>query len=90
MRLKDKTAVITGGGAGIGLGIVKLFAEHGANIVIADINTEAAEENTKGINGNIDIQKANVSIRSEIESVLDFAVEKYGKVDVFSQQCRNS
>lgn len=82
MRLKDKTAVITGGGAGIGLGIVKLFAEHGANIVIADINTEAAEENTKGINGNIDIQKANVSIRSEIESVLDFAVEKYGKVDV--------
>lgn len=82
MKLKDKTVVITGGGSGIGLGIVRLFADHGANIVIADINTEVAKSNVKNIKGNIDIQKADVSVRSEIEAAIDFAVSKYGRLDI--------
>ena len=44
MRLKDKTAVVTGAGAGIGRAIARAFAQEGANVVIADINRRAAEE----------------------------------------------
>lgn len=82
MKLKDKTVVITGGGSGIGLRIVRLFADHSANIIIADINTEVAKSNVKNIKGNIDIQKADVSVRSEIEAAIDFAVSKYGRLDI--------
>ncbi len=82
MRLKDKTAVITGGAAGIGLAIVKLFVKHGANVIIADINPDTAQKNTAEIEGTIDIQKADVSVRSEIEDVLDTAATKYGSLDI--------
>ena len=49
MRLKGKTAVITGAGAGIGRAIARAFAEEGANVVVADINSRAAEETAKSI-----------------------------------------
>lgn len=56
--------------------------KNGANIVIADINVDLAKENIKNIKGNIDIKKADVSIRSEIESVIDFTLQKYEKLDI--------
>ena len=43
MRLRDKTAVITGAGSGFGEGIAKTYAREGANVVINDLNGEAAE-----------------------------------------------
>src|SRR5581483_12282764 len=47
MRLKDKTAVVAGAGAGIGRAIARMFAEEGANVVVADINSRAAEETAR-------------------------------------------
>lgn len=49
MRLQGKTAVVTGAGAGIGRAIARAFAEEGANVVVADINSRAAEETAKSI-----------------------------------------
>lgn len=43
MRLKNKTSVVTGAGAGIGRAIARTFAQEGANVVIADINARAAQ-----------------------------------------------
>ena len=43
MRLKDRVAIVTGGGSGIGAGIAKRFAEEGAHLVIADLNGKNAE-----------------------------------------------
>jgi meso-butanediol dehydrogenase/(S,S)-butanediol dehydrogenase/diacetyl reductase len=44
VKLKDKVAIVTGGGLGIGRGIVRCLAEEGADVAIIDINAEAAEE----------------------------------------------
>ena len=44
MKLKGKTAVITGGGSGIGRAIAAVFAQHGASVCLIDINREAMEE----------------------------------------------
>ena len=38
MRLKNKIAIVTGGGSGFGAGIVKKFIQEGAKVVVADIN----------------------------------------------------
>ena len=43
MRLKDRVAIVTGGGSGLGAGIAKRFAEEGASLVLADINGNNAE-----------------------------------------------
>jgi len=43
MRLKGKTAIVTGGASGFGAGIVRKFAAQGARVMIADLNEEAAE-----------------------------------------------
>ena len=43
MRLKDKTAIITGGASGFGAGIARKFATEGARIIIADIDSDAAQ-----------------------------------------------
>jgi NAD(P)-dependent dehydrogenase (short-subunit alcohol dehydrogenase family) len=42
MRLKDKVAIVTGGGSGFGAGIVRKFVAEGAKVVVADRNGEAA------------------------------------------------
>ena len=44
MRLKDKSAIVTGGGGGIGRSICVHFAREGARVMISDINLPAAEE----------------------------------------------
>jgi 3-oxoacyl-[acyl-carrier protein] reductase len=44
MRLAGKTAIVTGGASGFGEGIVRRFAEEGANVIIADINDQPGEK----------------------------------------------
>ena len=48
-RLKDKVAVITGSGMGLGQAMGLLFSREGAKIVVPDINTEAGEETVDAI-----------------------------------------
>ena len=44
MRLKDKNAIVTGGASGFGAGIVRKFITEGAQVMVADINGDAAEK----------------------------------------------
>ena len=69
MRLKDKVAIVTGGGGGIGEGIANCLAREGANVVIADINFDSAYkvvtkvEESYGIKGFpffVDIKKSEM------------------------------
>jgi len=52
MRLKDKVAIVTGGGSGFGEGICKRFAQEGAKVVVNDINVAGGERVAQEIQGS--------------------------------------
>ncbi len=78
--LKDKCCIVTGGASGIGLAIGEAFCKEGAKVVLADINAQKLEEekNRLGCEGVV----ADLSKREGCRALVDFAIEKNGKVDV--------
>jgi 3-oxoacyl-[acyl-carrier protein] reductase len=85
MRLKEKVAVITGAGSGIGRGTAIMFAKHGAKVVVADIHLEAAQETCKMIEENggdaIPVQ-VDVSIALDVRNMYKATLEHFGKLDI--------
>ncbi len=83
--LTDKTAIVTGGAMGIGLGIAYRLAEAGANVVIADVNeavgTKAAEDLTLGGFKAVFV-KTDVANEDEVKAAVLFATTTYGGVDI--------
>ncbi|MDQ0031988.1 3-oxoacyl-ACP reductase [Arthrobacter bambusae] len=79
-RLKDRTAVITGGGSGIGLATAKRFASEGANVVIADIDPSAGEAAAAAVDGIF--VKVNVTDEQEVIDLFAAAKSHYGSVDI--------
>ncbi len=84
-RLKNKIAVVTGSGSGMGEGIARLFAEEGARLMISDRDLNAAEAVAAGLNeqGFVAIaRKADVSIEADCRALIDDAVSHFGRIDV--------
>jgi NAD(P)-dependent dehydrogenase (short-subunit alcohol dehydrogenase family) len=84
-RLRDKVAVITGSGQGMGEGIARLFAAEGAKVVISNRNTETGKAVTASINeqgGEAIYQRADVAVESECRALIDRAAQQFGKIDV--------
>lgn len=85
MRLKDKVAIITGAASGIGKATAKLFAEHGAKIVVADIDSEGSEQTVTEIRdkGNVAIFiNTDVTVKSDTQNLVTQTVETFGKLDI--------
>lgn len=85
MRLKDKVAIVTGGSQGIGRGIVKNFAEEGAKVVIADINSETGEQaeiEFKNENLKVAFLKTDVSNENDVKKLMKFTADKFGSIDI--------
>jgi len=81
MRLKDKVALITGAGSGIGQQTAILFAREGAHVVIVDVNEKAAKDVASSIKGSIAV-RADVSKAADCERMVAEAEKKFGKLDV--------
>ena len=79
--LKDKVAIVTGAGSGIGKGIAKKFSENGAKVVIADLNEAQGKEAEKEIKNSIFI-KTDVSSEDSVKVMVEKTVEKFGKIDI--------
>ena len=83
--LKGKTALITGGNGGIGLGIAEGFAESGANLAIAARNTEKTQEVVTKFNGKntptIGIE-VDVSDLESVENMVADTLKAYGSIDI--------
>jgi 3-oxoacyl-[acyl-carrier protein] reductase len=85
MRLKGKTAVVTGGGSGFGEGIAKTFAREGANVVVNDLNGAAAERVASEIalSGARAIAVAgDVTKRADWDALREAALEDFGSVQI--------
>ncbi len=83
-RLKDKVAVITGGSGAIGSTTAKLFLEHGAKVVLVDINGESLEKVAKDLNHDkLSYVTADVTKAKDVENYVKHTVDTFGKIDVF-------
>jgi sorbitol-6-phosphate 2-dehydrogenase len=80
-RLKGQTAIVTGGGQGLGEALVQRLDQEGCNVVVADINLEAAEKVASGLSNGAAFQ-VDVCNVQQVEEMVDFAVEKFGKLDL--------
>ena len=84
-RLKDKTAVITGSGKGLGEAIALLFSREGAKIVVFDIDEPAGQETVEQIQeqgGEAIFVHGDVSNPDDAARLIDVAVDAYGRVDI--------
>lgn len=85
MRLKDKVAVVTGAGRGIGCAIAKTFSGEGAKVVAADLDLSSAAcvaGEIESVNGDALAVKVNIAERNSVGALVDAVLEKYGRVDI--------
>ena len=83
-----KTVVITGSARGLGYNMARFFREYNYNVVLSDLNEEklklAKEELEKTPSeAEITYTTCNVSKIEELQALMDFAVEKFGEVDIW-------
>ncbi len=85
MKLQNKVAVVTGAASGMGKAIAELYAKEGAKVILADYNLEGAQTVTDAIvanGGSAKAVKVNVAELSDIENMIDTAINEYGELNI--------
>ena len=85
MRLKDKVALVTGAGSGIGRATSVLFAREGARIVVSDISETTAQQTADAVaaaGGNVATVIGDVSRTDDAKVMVNAALDAFGKLDV--------
>ncbi|KAJ9554994.1 hypothetical protein OSB04_009608 [Centaurea solstitialis] len=85
-RLQGKVAIVTGGASGFGESTVRLFAKHGAKVVIADVQDQRGTslcQELLSISGNIVMYvHCDVTLDSDVQNLVNTTVSKYGSLDI--------
>jgi NAD(P)-dependent dehydrogenase (short-subunit alcohol dehydrogenase family) len=84
MKLKDKVAIVTGAGAGIGEATARLFAREGAKICCNSQSDSAQRvvDRIRAEGGDALFVRADVSVEEEARNLMDQTVRRYGKIDI--------
>jgi 3-oxoacyl-[acyl-carrier protein] reductase len=85
MSLKDKVAIITGAGRGIGKAIALTLAREEANIIVNDINTEIAQnvaDEIKGMGRRALVIQADISVAREVNQMVALSMREFGRIDI--------
>ena len=82
MRLKGKKAIVTGGASGFGEGIVRKFVSEGADVLIADLNIEAAQKLSDELGTAVQASETNVAKNDSVLKMVALASAELGGVDI--------
>ncbi|MBV8804048.1 MAG: SDR family oxidoreductase [Sinobacteraceae bacterium] len=81
-ELRGKVAIVTGGANGLGRATVELFVEEGAKVVIADVDEKRGSQVSAALGAATRFKLTDVSQRSAVQSLVDFAVAEFGGLHV--------
>jgi NAD(P)-dependent dehydrogenase (short-subunit alcohol dehydrogenase family) len=81
LRLENQVAVVTGGTRGIGEGIVRRFVQEGAQVVFSGRSHEKGKTLEEELSPHVAFYRADAASASETEALINFAVERFGKLD---------
>jgi NAD(P)-dependent dehydrogenase (short-subunit alcohol dehydrogenase family) len=81
-RLNGKTALITGAGAGIGRATALRFAAEGANVVVSDVNDEAARTVATEIGETSIVNHCDTSVEADVAAAIEATIKAFGGIDI--------
>lgn len=85
MRLKDRVAIVTGSGRGIGAATAQRLAEEGAKVTVTDVNAEGCEATAAAIRaagGEAIALPCDITNRQEVEEMVQKTVDTFGRLDI--------
>ncbi len=82
MRLKGKTALITGAAQGFGYGIAETFLREGARVALLDLNGEKAEEAARALGGESFAVSCDVAVAASVEKAVEQVLGRLGRLDI--------
>jgi 3-oxoacyl-[acyl-carrier protein] reductase len=82
MRLKDKVAIVTGGGSGFGAGIVRKFVSEGARVLVADRNLQGALDVAASVGQAARALRVDVSVAADVRTMFESAELHFGCLDI--------
>lgn len=81
MRLNGKSAIVTGGASGFGAGIARKFVAEGAQVLLADLNIDLAQELAAELGDSARAVQANVAVGADVQAMTDAALKHFGRID---------
>jgi NAD(P)-dependent dehydrogenase (short-subunit alcohol dehydrogenase family) len=85
MLLKDRVAIITGAGSGIGQGVALRFAREGARLALVDIRPEALEDTAAQLHdtgADFETYTGDVALSEDVERFFAASVERFARIDI--------
>ena len=82
LNLQNKVAIVTGGARGIGEGIVRMLADEGARVVLADKDTVLSERTVATAGDTVSFEYMDVTDKSSVQRAVSHIVQQFGTIDI--------